>query len=238
MLPCLVTIETPIIGELADVMSELQHPYHISNLQCMADCSSSSKLNSPLPACVKTNSNSSIARLNWVHVNSDWSLSSVNPWVIGSTVVWRPDTWIILFHFNFCSSFQQVFGDVTSAWKTFTWTSMLWKLWKHTHTHTQTIYRLTQTQNTTASTHILRSSDTNASSVARVDFGPYIWEPDWGRQGPHRILGSHHVLGSYHILGSYHVLGPHHILGPWPRQRPIRVTLVTVSLALTKNLLH
>ena len=136
MLPCLVTIETPIIGELADVMSELQHPYHISNLQCMADCSSSSKLNSPLPACVKTNSNSSIARLNRVHVNSDWSLSSVNPWVIGSTVVWRPDNWIILFHFNFCSSFQQVFGDVTSAWKTFTRTSMLWKLWRHTHTHT------------------------------------------------------------------------------------------------------
>ena len=97
MLPCLVTIETPIIGELADVMSELQHPYHISNLQCMADCSSSSKLNSPLPACVKTNSNSSIARLNWVLVNSDWSLSSVNPWVIGGSVVWRADTWIIFF---------------------------------------------------------------------------------------------------------------------------------------------
>ena len=138
MLPCLVTIETPIIGELADVMSELQHPYHISNLQCMADCSSSSKLNSPLPACLCQNK----LKFKYCSIKS----SSCKFWLVvifgkslGDRRHCSMKTWHLnhIFHFNFCSSFQQVFGDVTSAWKTFTWTSMLWKLWRHTHTHLQ-----------------------------------------------------------------------------------------------------
>ena len=110
---------------------------------------------------VKTNSNSSIARLNWVHVNSDWSLSSVNPWVIGGTVVWRADTWIIFF----ISIFVLRSNKYLVMWhlpERHLPEQACYENCENTHTHTQTIYRLTQTQNTTASIHILRSSDTSA----------------------------------------------------------------------------
>ena len=137
MLPCLVTIETPIIGELADCDVRAAAP--LSYLQFA--------VHGRLPLIVKTELSSACLCQNQLKFKyCSIKLSSCKFWLVvifgkslGDRKHCSMKTWHLnhIFHFNFCSSFQQVFGDVTSAWKTFTRTSMLWKLWRHTHTHLQ-----------------------------------------------------------------------------------------------------